>query len=178
MKKLAKRDERFARLMAEAKEAPGFSYAKSRDREYKDFNDDYQADRLRKDADIAEAISTFKQHIIARDILSRQEALVELTKIFRAPSEPEIFLELMKLEKLRLEPEVYAARLNELNLAGVKNIKRTRSGISVEGYDDGHLAHRILTMAGVDVTRPITDEGKRAARRLLTDIFSEMRGSV
>lgn len=176
MKKINKRDERFARLVAEAAEAPGFSYAVSREREYKGFNDDFQAERLLKDEDIAQAVTTFRKHILARDVLSRQEALITLTKVFRAPSAPDVFMELMKLERQRLEPEVYAARLDALDLSGVKNIKRTKTGITVEGYDVGHLAHRIMTLAGVDVTKPITDEGKRTARRLLSDIFAEMGG--
>ncbi|MDY1035710.1 hypothetical protein [Lelliottia sp. CFBP8978] len=79
--KLTKRDDRFARLVAEAAEAPGFCYAKSRDREYKGFNDDFQAEKLLKNNDINQAVSTYKKHILSRDVLSRQEALVKLTRI-------------------------------------------------------------------------------------------------
>jgi hypothetical protein len=173
MKKLNRRDERFAKLVADAKEAPGFCYAQSRDREYKGFNDDYQAERLLKDADISEAVRAFKAHIITRDVLSRQEALVNLTSRFRAPSSGEILKEIMRLESLRLEPEVLEAQIKKIDFSGIKGWKRNKAGMitSVVEYDLGVLAARILNMAGVDVSKPITDEGKSRARKLLLGIY-------
>lgn len=178
IKKLSKRDERFARLVAAGGESPGAHYAKSRDRDYKGFNDDYQAENLAKNEEIAKAIQSYKRQIIARDVLSRQETLVSLTERFRAPSAPEIFLELSKLDKQRLEPEVYAAAVSRLNLAGIKNIKRTRNGLSVEGFDLERLAGRIMTLAGVDISKPITEEGKVRARELLADIYRDINGTT
>ena len=75
--KISKRDDAFAKLVAEEREAPGFSYAKSRSRDYKGFNDDFQAEKLLKDNDIQQAVSVYRKHIIAKDIVGRQEALIE-----------------------------------------------------------------------------------------------------
>ncbi|HEY3591923.1 MAG TPA: hypothetical protein VGL07_17920 [Buttiauxella sp.] len=175
MKKINKRDERFARLVAEATTAPGFCYATSREREYKGFNDDFQAEKLLEDSDIAQAVNTYRGHILSRDVLSRQEALVKLTAIFRAPTAAEIFRELDGLSGLRIDPDVMKARMVGLELAGVKRIKRTKNGLEVVGYDLDTLAARIMQLAGVDVSKPISEEGKRTARRLLNDIFGSMK---
>lgn len=177
MKKINKRDERFARLIAESTTAPGFCYAKSRDRDYKGFNDDYQAEKLLKNNDISEAVNTYKNHILSRDVLSRQEALVKLTRIFRAPSAADIFREFEKLERMnkkRVDKEIIQAAFDALNMTGVKRIKRTKNGIEVVGYDLDTLAARIMTLAGVDINKPITDEGKRVARQTLAEIYREM----
>ncbi len=107
--KINKRDERFARLITESITAPCFCYAQSRDREYKGFNDDYQAENLLKNNDISEAVNTYKNHILSRDVLSRQEALVKLTRIFRAPSAADIFREFEMLERMnkkRVDKEI------------------------------------------------------------------------
>lgn len=176
MKKINKRDERFARLVAEATTAPGFCYATSREREYKGFNDDYQAEQLLKDNDIAKAVNTYRNHILSRDVLSRQEALVRLTEIFRAPTAAEVFRELEKLERMtkkRVDKEILQATFDAMNMTGVKKIKRTKNGVEVIGYDLDTLAARIMALAGVDISKPITDEGKRVARRLLSEFFEE-----
>ncbi|MGK0743578.1 hypothetical protein ACSFCX_03750 [Yokenella regensburgei] len=174
MKKINRRDERFARLVAEATTAPGFCYAASREREYKGFNDDYQAEQLLKDNDIAKAVNTYRNHILSRDVLSRQEALVKLTAIFRAPTAAEVFRELNGLAGLRIDPDVMKARMDALELTGIKRIKRTKNGLEVVGYDLDTLAARIMQLAGVDVSKPISEEGKRTARRLLSEIFGDM----
>ncbi|WP_310607089.1 hypothetical protein [Buttiauxella brennerae] len=175
MKKINKRDERFARLVAESATAPGFCYATSREREYKGFNDDYQAEKLLEDSDIAQAVNTYRGHILSRDVLSRQEALVKLTAIFRAPSAAEIFKQLDTLNNSRVDIEVMQSRWNTLDLTGVKRMKRTKNGLEVVGYDLDTLAARIMHLAGVDISKPITEEGKRTARRLLSDIFGSMK---
>lgn len=174
--KINRRDDTFAKLVAEAKEAPGFSYAKSRNREYKGFNDDFQAEKLLKNEEIQQAVSIYKKHIIAADVVGRQEALIDLSGRFRAPDASEVMLELLALEKLRLEPEVFRSRLAAIDTRAVKNIKKTKHGWQVEGLDKSHLAARILTLAGVDVSKPITDEGKRIARETLTEIYRDIDG--
>lgn len=174
--KINRRDDTFAKLVAEAKEAPGFSYAKSRNREYKGFNDDFQAEKLLKNEEIQQAVSIYKKHIIAADVVGRQEALIDLSGRFRAPDAAEVMLELLALEKLRLEPEVFRSRLAAIDTHAVKNIKKTKHGWQVEGLDKSHLAARILTLAGVDVSKPITDEGKRIARETLTEIYRDIDG--
>lgn len=174
--KINRRDDTFAKLVAEAKEAPGFSYAKSRNREYKGFNDDFQAEKLLKNEEIQQAVSIYKKHIIAADVVGRQEALIDLSGRFRAPDAAEVMLELLALEKLRLEPEAFRSRLAAIDTRAVKNIKKTKHGWQVEGLDKSHLAARILTLAGVDVSKPITDEGKRIARETLTEIYRDIDG--
>ncbi|EDR5159297.1 hypothetical protein GSZ93_003557 [Salmonella enterica] len=174
--KINRRDDTFAKLVAEAKEAPGFSYAKSRNREYKGFNDDFQAEKLLKNEEIQQAVSIYKKHIIAADVVGRQEALIDLSGRFRAPDAAEVMLELLAMEKLRLEPEVFRSRLAAIDTRAVKNIKKTKHGWQVEGLDKSHLATRILTLAGVDVSKPITDEGKRIARETLTEIYRDIDG--
>lgn len=174
--KINRRDDTFAKLVAEAKEAPGFSYAKSRNREYKGFNDDFQAEKLLKNEEIQQAVSIYKKHIIAADVVGRQEALIDLSGRFRAPDAAEVMLELLAMEKLRLEPEVFRSRLAAIDPRAVKNIKKTKHGWQVEGLDKSHLAARILTLAGVDVSKPITDEGKRIARETLTEIYRDIDG--
>lgn len=174
--KINRRDDTFAKLVAEAKEAPGFSYAKSRNREYKGFNDDFQAEKLLKNEEIQQAVSIYKKHIIAADVVGRQEALIDLSGRFRAPDAAEVMLELLALEKLLLEPEVFRSRLAAIDTRAVKNIKKTKHGWQVEGLDKSHLAARILTLAGVDVSKPITDEGKRIARETLTEIYRDIDG--
>ncbi|EMZ4515571.1 hypothetical protein ABDM54_003936 [Salmonella enterica] len=174
--KINRRDDTFAKLVAEAKEAPGCSYAKSRNREYKGFNDDFQAEKLLKNEEIQQAVSIYKKHIIAADVVGRQEALIDLSGRFRAPDAAEVMLELLALEKLRLEPEVFRSRLAAIDTRAVKNIKKTKHGWQVEGLDKSHLAARILTLAGVDVSKPITDEGKRIARETLTEIYRDIDG--
>lgn len=166
----------FAKLVASEREAPGFSYAKSRNREYKGFNDDYQAEKLLKDNEIQQAVSVYRKHIIAKDIVGRQEALIDLSARFRAPDSTAVMLELQALEKLRLEPEVFRSRLAAIDTRAIKNIKRTKHGWQVEGLDKSHLAARILSLAGVDVSKPITDEGKRIARETLTEIYRDIGG--
>lgn len=166
----------FAKLVASEREAPGFSYAKSRNREYKGFNDDYQAEKLLKDNEIQQAVSVYRKHIIAKDIVGRQEALIDLSARFRAPDSTAVMLELQALEKLRLEPEVFRSRLAAIDTRAIKNIKRTKHGWQVEGLDKSHLAARILSLAGVDVSKPITDEGKRIARDTLTEIYRDIGG--
>ncbi|HFI5660331.1 TPA: hypothetical protein ACGQ2V_003936 [Klebsiella michiganensis] len=172
--KINRRDDAFAKLVAEAREAPGFSYAKSRNRDYKGFNDDFQAEKLLKNDDIQQAVSVYKKHIIAADIVGRQEALIDLSARFRAPDSTAVMLELQALEKMRLEPEVFRSRMAAIDTRAVKNIKRTKHGWQVEGLDKSHLAARILTLAGVDISKPITDEGKRLARETLTEIYRDM----
>lgn len=172
--KINRRDDAFAKLVAEAREAPGFSYAKSRNRDYKGFNDDFQAEKLLKNDDIQQAVSVYKKHIIAADIVGRQEALIDLSARFRAPDATAVMLELQALEKLRLEPEIFRSRMAAIDTRAVKNIKRTKHGWQVEGLDKSHLAARILTLAGVDISKPITDEGKRLARETLTEIYRDM----
>lgn len=172
--KINRRDDAFAMLVAEAREAPGFSYAKSRNRDYKGFNDDFQAEKLLKNDDIQQAVSVYKKHIIAADIVGRQEALIDLSARFRAPDSTAVMLELQALEKLRLEPEIFRSRMAAIDTRAVKNIKRTKHGWQVEGLDKSHLAARILTLAGVDISKPITDEGKRLARETLTEIYRDM----
>ncbi|EKR7602917.1 TPA: hypothetical protein RM327_002713 [Escherichia coli] len=174
--KISKRDDVFAKLVASEREAPGFSYAKSRNREYKGFNDDYQAEKLLKDNEIQQAVSVYRKHIIAKDIVGRQEALIDLSARFRAPDSTAVMLELQVLEKLRLEPEVFRSRLAAIDTRAIKNIKRTKHGWQVEGLDKSHLAARILSLAGVDVSKPITDEGKRIARDTLTEIYRDIGG--
>lgn len=174
--KINRRDDAFAKLVAEAREAPGFSYAKSRNRDYKGFNDDFQAEKLLKNDDIQQAVSVYKKHIIAADIVGRQEALIDLSARFRAPDATAVMLELQALEKLRLEPEIFRSRMAAIDTRAVKNIKRTKHGWQVEGLDKSHLAARILTLAGVDISKPITDEGKRLARETLTEIYRDMGG--
>ncbi|HIH9645782.1 TPA: hypothetical protein ACYVCC_000011 [Klebsiella pneumoniae] len=172
--KINRRDDAFAKLVAEAREAPGFSYAKSRNRDYKGFNDDFQAEKLLKNDDIQQAVSVYKKHIIAADIVGRQEALIDLSARFRAPDSTAVMLELQALEKMRLEPEVFRSRMAAIDTRAVKKIKRTKHGWQVEGLDKSHLAARILTLAGVDISKPITDEGKRLARETLTEIYRDM----
>lgn len=174
--KINKRDDAFAKLVAEEREAPGFSYAKSRSREYKGFNDDFQADKLLKNSEIQEAVSVYRRHIIAKDIVGRQEALIDLSARFRAPDAAEVMLELQALDKQRLEPEIFRSKLAAIDTRAVKNIKRTKHGWQVEGLDKSNLAARILTLAGVDISKPISDEGKRIARETLTDIYRDMGG--
>lgn len=174
--KISKRDDVFAKLVAEEREAPGFSYAKSRSREYKGFNDDFQAEKLLKDNDIQQAVSVYRKHIIAKDIVGRQEALIDLSARFRAPDATEVMLELQALEKMRLEPEVFRSRLAAIDTRAVKNIKRTKHGWQIEGLDKSNLAARILTLAGVDISKPISDEGKRIARETLTEIYRDIGG--
>ncbi|EPH0541246.1 hypothetical protein N1I02_001155 [Serratia marcescens] len=174
--KISKRDERFAKLVAVGGDCPGACYAKSRDREYKGINDDYQAERIAKNEAIAKIIQSHKRQLIARDVVSRQEALIDLTEMFRAPSAPEIYLELKKLDELRLEPEVYKARMRQLNTKAIKDIRPSKHGTIVIGYDRGALASRIMNLSGVDVTKPITEEGKAIARKTLEQIFQEMEG--
>ncbi|MDV7001838.1 hypothetical protein [Enterobacter asburiae] len=174
--KISKRDDAFAKLVAEEREAPGFSYAKSRSREYKGFNDDFQAEKLLKESDIQQAVSVYRKHIIAKDIVGRQEALIDLSARFRAPDATAVMLELQSLEKLRMEPEVYRSRLAAIDTRAVKNIKRTKHGWQVEGLDKSNLAARILTLAGVDISKPISDEGKRIARETLTEIYRDIGG--
>jgi hypothetical protein len=174
--KLTKRDDRFARLVAEAAEAPGFCYAKSRDRGYKGFNDDFQAEKLFKNNDISQAVSTYKKHILSRDVLSRQEALVVLTRIFRAPSAADIFREFEKLERMtkkRVDKEIIQAAFDSLNMAGVKKIKRTKNGVEVVGYDLDVLAVRIMQLAGVNVSKPITEDGIKRAREVLRGVYGD-----
>ncbi|VFS25934.1 Uncharacterised protein [Enterobacter cancerogenus] len=181
MKKINKRDERFARLVAEATTAPGFCYATSREREYKGFNDDYQAEKLLKDNDIAKAVNTYRNHILSRDVLSRQEALVRLTEIFRAPTAAEVFRELEKMERMskkRVDKEIVQAAFDAMNMTGIKKIKRTKNGVEVIGYDLDTLAARIMQLAGVDVSKPISEEGKRTARRLLSEYFEEVKDAA
>lgn len=67
-----------------------------------------------------------------------------------------------------------AAAWAAIDTRAVKNIKRTKHGWQVEGLDKSHLAARILTLAGVDISKPITDEGKRLARETLTEIYRDM----
>lgn len=174
--KINRRDDAFAKLVAEAREAPGFSYAKSRNRDYKGFNDDFQAEKLLKNDEIQQAVSVYKKHIIAADIVGRQEALIDLSARFRAPDATAVMLELQALEKMRLEPEVFRSRMAAIDTRAVKNIKKTKHGWQVEGLDKSHLAARILTLAGVDISKPITDEGKRLARETLTEIYRDMGG--
>lgn len=174
--KISKRDDAFAKLVAEEREAPGFSYARSRSRDYKGFNDDFQAEKLLKDNEIQQAVSTYKKHIIAKDIVGRQEALIDLSARFRAPDATAVMLELQALEKMRLEPEVFRSRLAAIDTRAVKNIKRTKHGWQVEGLDKSNLAARILTLAGVDISKPISDEGKRIARDTLTEIYRDIDG--
>lgn len=118
--KISKRDDVFAKLVASEREAPGFSYAKSRNREYKGFNDDYQAEKLLKDNEIQQAVSVYRKHIIAKDIVGRQEALIDLSARFRAPDSTAVMLELQALEKLRLEPEVFRSRLAAIDTRAIK----------------------------------------------------------
>lgn len=172
--KINRRDDAFAKLVAEAREAPGFSYAKSRSRDYKGFNDDFHAEKLLKDSDIQQAVSIYKKHIIASDIVGRQEALIDLSARFRAPDAAEVALQLLALENMRLEPEVFLRKLEQIDTRAVKGIKKTKHGWQVDGLDKSHLAHRIMTIAGVDVSKPITDEGKATARALLSEFFEEM----
>ncbi|OAT17164.1 hypothetical protein M977_04410 [Buttiauxella gaviniae ATCC 51604] len=172
--KINRRDDAFAKLVAEAREAPGFSYAKSRSRDYKGFNDDFHAEKLLKDSDIQQAVSIYKKHIIASDIVGRQEALIDLSARFRAPDASDVMLQLMALEKMRLEPEVFQRKLTEIDTRAVKTIKKTKHGWQVEGLDKSNLAARILTLAGVDISKPITDEGKRIARETLTEIYQDI----
>ncbi|TNV17869.1 hypothetical protein FH968_17570 [Buttiauxella sp. B2] len=174
MKKINKRDERFARLVAEATTAPGFCYATSREREYKGFNDDYQAEKLLEDSEIAKAVNTYRGHILSRDVLSRQEALVKLTAIFRAPTAAEIFRQIDRLSNMRVDAQVMQSRMQDLDMTGIKRVKRTKHGLEIVGYDLDTLAARIMQLAGVDVSKPISEEGKRTARRLLNDIFGSM----
>jgi len=175
--RISKRDDAFAKLVAEEQEAPGFSYAKSRGREYKGFNDDFQAEKLLKDNEIQQAVSVYRRHIIAKDIVGRQEALIDLSARFRAPDAAEVMMQLRALDQIKgLDPEVYQSKVRAIDTRAVKNIKRTKHGWQVEGLDKSHLAARILTLAGVDITKPITDEGKRIARETLTEIYAEMGG--
>lgn len=75
------------------------------------FNDDFQAEKLLKNDDIQQAVSVYKKHIIAADIVGRQEALIDLSARFRAPDSTAVMLELQALEKMRLEPEVFRSRM-------------------------------------------------------------------
>ncbi len=175
--KISKRDDAFAKLVAEEREAPGFNYAKSRSREYKGFNDDFQAEKLLKDDEIQQAVSVYRKHIIAKDIVGRQEALIDLSARFRAPDAAEIMMELRALDQIKgLDPEVYRSKVRALDTRAVKNIKRTKHGWQVEGLDKSNLAARILTLAGIDISKPISDEGKRIARDTLTEIYRDIGG--
>ncbi|EPZ2457662.1 MULTISPECIES: hypothetical protein [Citrobacter] len=175
--KISKRDDVFAKLVASEREAPGFSYAKSRNREYKGFNDDYQAEKLLKDNEIQQAVSVYRKHIIAKDIVGRQEALIDLSARFRAPDAADVMLQLREIDQIKgLDPQVYKSMVRAIDTRAVKNIKRTKHGWQVEGLDKSHLAARILSLAGVDVSKPITDEGKRIARDTLTEIYRDIGG--
>ena len=99
--KISKRDDVFAKLVASEREAPGFSYAKSRNREYKGFNDDYQAEQLLKDNEIQQAVSVYRKHIIAKDIVGRQEALIDLSARFRAPDAADVMLQLREIDQIK-----------------------------------------------------------------------------
>ncbi|MNV98414.1 hypothetical protein D3C71_1936660 [compost metagenome] len=78
------------------------------------------------------------------------------------------------MTKKRVDKEIIQAAFDAMNMTGVKKIKRTKNGVEVVGYDLDMLAARIMTLAGVDISKPITDEGKRAARLTLTEIYREM----
>lgn len=173
---LNRRDDTFCKLVAQEREAPGFSYAKSRNREYKGFNDDNAARTLMKSEAIQEAVNVYKSHIIMRDVAGRLEVLADLTNRLRAPTAPEIIFQLKELANLRLEPEVYKRRVAELNFAGIKTLKETKYGWQAEGFDKVNLAAKIMALSGVDISKPISDEGKRVIRATLTEIYKDMGG--
>lgn len=173
-KTLNRRDDAFCKLVAQEREAPGFSYAKSRNREYKGFNDDNAAKKLMKTEEIQEAISIHKSHIIMSDVAGRLETLTDLTRRLRAPSAPEILFKIKALQRLNLEPEVFRSHLEKLDFSGIKTMKETKYGWQVEGFDKINLAAKIMMLSGVDISKPISDEGKRAIRETLTDIYRDM----
>lgn len=107
-------------------------------------------------------------------MLSRQEALVRLTEIFRAPAAADVFREFEKIERMskkRVDKEIIQAAYDAMNMTGIKKIKRTKNGVEVVGYDLDTLAVRIMNLAGVDVNRPITEEGISRARAVLRGIY-------
>lgn len=86
-------------------------------------------------------------------------------------------LQLREIDQIKgLDPQVYKSMVRAIDTRAVKNIKRTKHGWQVEGLDKSHLAARILSLAGVDVSKPITDEGKRIARDTLTEIYRDIGG--
>lgn len=171
---LNRRDDAFCKLVAREREAPGFSYAHSRNREYKGFNDDLAAQRLLKSEDIQQAISTYKSHIIMKEVAGRLESLTTLTKILRAPGPTEIRMKIMELLSQNLEPEVFKSHLSKIDFSGIKSDKERKGERSFEGYDKVRVAAEIMRLSGVDVSKPISDEGKRIIRETLTDIYRDM----
>ena len=79
-----------------------------------------------------------------------------------------------RMSKKRVDKEIVQAAFDAMNMTGIKKIKRTKNGVEVIGYDLDTLAARIMQLAGVDVSKPISEEGKRTARRLLSEIFGDM----
>lgn len=170
--KINRRDDTFAKLVAEAKEAPGFSYAKSRNRDYKGFNDDFQAEKLLKDSEIQQAVTMHRKHIIERDVASRLEVAVTLTEILRAPRAAEVKEQIKALNAMRLEPEVYARKVAEIDMRGIKKVKETKYGVQYEDYDKRAIGVEILRIVGVDITKPMTAKEQAMYRKTMGEIFS------
>ncbi|MCB5308337.1 hypothetical protein [Yersinia massiliensis] len=175
---ISKRDAAFARMMAAGGDSPGVFYARSRGRDYRGFNDDHAAERLTKSDAVINAISGYRQQIIARDVVTRQEVLIDLSKRYRAPTAPELYALMQKVMAEKGTKKEKADKLAALDFSGVMKIKEGKFGIEISGYDMGLLAHRIMTLAGIDVSKPITDEGKRTARKLLSEIFEDHSGET
>lgn len=81
-----------------------------------------------------------QKHIIAADIVGRQEALIDLSARFRAPDSTAVMLELQALEKMRLEPEVFRSRMAAIDTRAVKTSKEQ----STAGRLRGWISHILL----------------------------------
>lgn len=86
--KLTNWDDRFVRLVADASETPGFCYAKSWDREYNGFNDDYQAENYYPVIELYTIVQSPVMGSIAIDVMNH--ARENFCLFVRAV--PEIFL--------------------------------------------------------------------------------------
>lgn len=171
---LSKRDAQFARLAAAGGDSPGALYARSRGREYRGFNDDLAAENLIKNDAVTNTINGHRRRIIDRDIVSRQEVLIDLSRRYRAPTAAQLFQQVTSIMSAKGSRTVKAKKLAELDFSGVTKIKDKEGSLELQGYDMGLLAQRIMNLSGIDCSKPITDESKRRARRTLDQIFSDM----
>lgn len=176
-KTLNRRDDTFCKLVAQEREAPGFSYAKSRNREYKGFNDDNAARNLLKSEAIQDAVNTYKNHTIKREIAGRTEILTMLTRILRSPGPMDLQLQIDALLAQKMDKEVRDSHIKKLDFSGIRKPGKNKNGYRLEGYDKVKVAAEILRLSGVDISKPISDEGKRTIRETLTEIYRDMSGN-
>ncbi|ECE6151103.1 hypothetical protein DPK65_02535 [Salmonella enterica subsp. enterica] len=171
---LSKRDAQFARAVAAGGDSPGALYAKSRGREYRGFNDDLAAENLLQNDQITNTINGHRRRIIDRDIVSRQEVLIDLTRRYRAPTAAQLYQQITEITTAKGSRASKAKKIAALDFSGVTKIKDKEGALELQGYDMGLLAQRIMNLSGIDCSKPITDEGKRRARRTLDQIFADL----